>query len=153
MPDEIYCPMNKFILIVIVLIVCTAIFLFFNYSSRSTDRTQMSQGISGTLQIIRSGWSEKQPSAEVTSQTPEKDKKIILAGMSTTDNYTLTIVDSTEEEVHLVVDGLSLQQGEANGINLKGCTPQNFTLKRGEQATLDTCTMDAGIEWTITYVK
>jgi len=147
----------KALLVILILLIV----LFFIFLEK--ENTTVPQSIPGTLQIIKSpwtGWNEKQPMDEVTNEIPEKAKNIVLTGLTFTENHTLTVLDVNTEEVHLEADRLLLKQGEAikvEGINLMECKnidfSIDFTIQRGEKVELNTCSMDAGVTWTITYVK
>lgn len=66
----------------------------------------------------------------------------------------LHISSFNDNEVSLWVTNLSVKEGEEVNdvhINLNACGMHSFTLKKGETAELNTCTMDGGTSWTIKY--
>lgn len=110
-----------------------------------------------TLTIVSSpwsGWSEKQPDDVKEIIDISENKVINLNNTLDNSDYLLTVNKYDRDKIDLTVDGLSLKQGEQldnKGIDLYGCGTHTFTLDRYETVELNTCTMDMGTTWKITY--
>lgn len=117
------------------------------------------------LLVIQSpwtGWSRKQPPDVKKVFDVSGAYKIDLDKMSTassrgedTINNSYLYIDSYDDkEITLSVNNLSVKQGaevDKIGINLNACGMHTFTLKKGETAKLNTCSMDVGTTWTVGY--
>jgi hypothetical protein len=117
------------------------------------DSTKKIQDEVGDLHIVESrwtGWSEKQPEDKITSIEPKKGEKVILNDV--VGKYDMTILDLSSQSIRLTVDGLYLSK-PGGGINLTGCDYQDFIINRGETVELNTCSMDEGVKWVISYLK
>lgn len=106
------------------------------------------------LLIIKSpwtGWSVKQPRDEKSVIDISKNSKVDLGGIEKSYLY---IESFDDQKIYLTVTNLSVKQGDELknvGINLNGCGMHTFTLKKGEMAELNTCSMDVGTTWTVKY--
>lgn len=107
-----------------------------------------------TLTIVESpwtGWSEIQPDDIRWVETINReDYEISLDG----GNYKLKVIEYNDEEIRLSVNDLALKQGETlqnTGSDLTGCKYHEFVMRLNEKVELDTCTLDAGINWEISY--
>ncbi len=132
--------------------------LEFGKEVKTLDNNQTKRVNSGNLKVVRlpwSGWDKEKSESKMINIKPESGKEIVLKGVGEKE-YTLKLVDVKQEEINLVVDGLSLKQGEdisKEGIDLGGCGAQDFIINKGETVELNTCSTDVGVKWQITFEK
>lgn len=107
---------------------------------------------SGMLQIektIWSGWDGGSTSKSNDEITLADNSEIVLEGLHADDTYAISIVQKSDDEITIAFTGLS---NIDDGIDFDGCS-QNHEIKieSGESITLQTCSLDVGVEWVITY--
>ena len=115
----------------------------------------------GTLTIVTipwSGWDKTQPAQTTDNyQITATSQKIMLNSDFMPMNTTLTVNKIDTDSIELstgILGNIGLKQGAGlttASINLNGCGPKTFTIRREETVELYTCTMDAGIKWELTY--
>jgi hypothetical protein len=120
------------------------------------DPISLNQRIIRVTKSTWNGWSESQPEDVVQDLLIDSNSESIqLYGLSSSEVYRLNIGNYDNEKISLNIDGLSLKQGEdlsKSGIDLNGCTSNSFEMKIDEKVELNTCSMDAGITWTLEYL-
>jgi hypothetical protein len=104
------------------------------------------------------GWSQNQPEDEVQDYYLDSEiilNEITLKGLSESETSVLKIKKYNGNSIDLNIDNLSLKQGadlSKNTINLNGCGVKDFTISLDETVELNTCSMDAGVTWTLEYL-
>lgn len=104
------------------------------------------------------GWSQNQPEDEVQDYYFDSEisiNEITLKGLSESETSVLKIIKHDGNSIDLSIDNLSLKQGadlSKNTINLNGCGVKDFAISLDETAELNTCSMDAGVTWTLEYL-
>jgi hypothetical protein len=120
------------------------------------DPLSLNQRIIRVTKSAWNGWSETQPEDVVQDLIIDSNSESIqLYGLSSSEVYKLNIGNYDNEKISLNIDGLSLKQGEnlnKSGIDLNSCTSNSFEMKIDEKVELNTCSVDAGITWTLEYL-
>lgn len=68
--------------------------------------------------------------------------------------HQLQILGPDGKGLRIAVEGLSVKRGkqlEAKTINLMGCYPRELVVDPGETIELNTCTLDAGTSYRLTF--
>jgi hypothetical protein len=111
------------------------------------------------LKVTRSpwtGWSRVQPEDDTQIYViGNGTKEIVLDGLTGEEKYNLSINSFNEKTINLETDNLTVEQGSqlgSNSIDLFDCAARSFSVDIGGKAKLSTCSMDAGVTWTIEYL-
>jgi hypothetical protein len=80
------------------------------------------------------------------------EKLPLIAGLGST--HQLQILGPDGKRLRIAVEDLSVKRGkqlEAKTINLMGCYPRELVVDPGETIELNTCSLDAGTTYRLTF--
>ena len=110
-----------------------------------------------TIRIERQGWSGGPTASDCTvlneieqRDVPEKLPLIVALGSI----HQVQILGTDGKGLRIAVEDLSVKRGEqlrAKTVNLMGCYPQELVIDPGETIELNTCTLDAGTRYRLTF--
>jgi hypothetical protein len=110
-----------------------------------------------TIRIERQGWSGGPTASDcmVINEIEQRDATgelpLIVALGGT---HQLQVLGPDGKGLRIAVEDLSVKRGEqlqAKTINLTGCYPQELIVDPGETIELNTCTLDAGTSYRLTF--
>jgi hypothetical protein len=110
-----------------------------------------------TIRIVRKDWSGGQTASEcmVTEENERRDATeslLLVDGIGRA--HQLRILGTAGRGLRIAVEDLSVKRGEqlqSKGIDLGGCRPQELVVDPGETIELNTCTLDAGTSYRLTF--
>lgn len=112
-----------------------------------------------TIRITKttwSGWTSAQATPVTQDILLDSNTEVIqLYGFSSSEMYRLSVKSFDDNLVSLSVEDLSLKQNtsiQQTGVNLTDCGAHDFEVNRGGKIELDTCTLDAGVTWSLEYL-
>ena len=110
-----------------------------------------------TIRIERKDWSGGPTAADcmVTELNERRDAtESVLLGDSIGRSHQLRILGAAGTGLRIAVEDLSVKRGEqlrSSGIDLMGCHPQELVVDPGETIELNTCTLDGGTTYRLTF--
>ena len=109
-----------------------------------------------TIRIERVNWSGGPTPADCfVSKTVDRldaTESLSLDGIGRT--HQIRILGAAGKGLRIAVEDLSVKRGEqlkVRGIDLMGCRPQELVVDPGETIELNTCTLDAGTTYRLTF--
>jgi hypothetical protein len=112
-----------------------------------------------TIRIERQDWSGGQTASEcrVSEEVERRDAtESLLLDDGIGSGHPLRILGAAGRGLRIAVEDLSVKRGEqlqSSGINLSGCHPQELVVDPGETIELNTCTLDAGTRYRLTFER
>jgi hypothetical protein len=110
-----------------------------------------------TIRIERQGWSGGPTPSDcvVINEVEQRDaieKLPLIVALGGT--HQIQILGPAGNGLRIAVEDLSVKRGkqlEAKTINLGGCYPQELVVDAGETIELNTCSLDAGTSYRLTF--
>ena len=110
-----------------------------------------------TIRIERVNWSGGPTPADCfVSKKVERldatENLLLPDGIGRT--HQIRILSAAGKGLRIAVEDLSVKRGEqlqSRGIDLTGCRPQELVVDPGETIELNTCTLDAGTTYRLTF--
>ena len=110
-----------------------------------------------TVRIECQGWSGGPTASDcmVINEIEHRnatERLSLIDGLGRT--HQLRILGPAGKGLRIAVEDLSVKRGEqlqAKTINLSGCYPQELVVDPGETIELNTCTLDAGTRYRLTF--
>ena len=108
-----------------------------------------------TIQIEHWSGGPTPSDSSVTKETERRDatESLVLIDMIGR-SHQLRILGPSGTGLRIAVEDLSVKRGkdlQSRTINLMGCYPQEFVVDPGETIELNTCTLDAGTTYRLTF--
>jgi len=108
-----------------------------------------------TIQIEHWSGGPTPSDSSVTKEIERRDatESLVLIDMIGR-SHQLRILGSSGTGLRIAVEDLSVKRGkdlQSRTINLMGCYPQEFVVDPGETIELNTCTLDAGTTYRLTF--
>lgn len=110
-----------------------------------------------TIRIERQNWSGG-PTASDCMVSNEIERRDATESLSLIDGigrtHQLRILGSDGRGLRIAVEDLSVKRGEqllSRTIDLTGCRPQELVVDPGETIVLNTCTLDGGTTYRLTF--
>jgi len=110
-----------------------------------------------TIRIERTNWSGG-PTAADSSVSKNFERLDATESLSLVDGmgrtHQIRILGTDGKGLRIAVEDLSVKRGaqlRIRGIDLTGCRPQELVVDPGETIELNTCTLDAGTGYRLTF--
>ncbi len=107
-------------------------------------------GVTGELRIVQqpwSGWTREQPQPVSWAEGVLPGKTVVLRDLS--GEVPLRVIDAHASAVTLLTPSGVTLDSTIHGTG--ACLPSLVTVQRGASVTFETCTLDGGVRWTVTY--
>lgn len=110
-----------------------------------------------TVRIERKDWSGGPTPSECSviegiERRDATESVLLIDGLGRI--HQLRILGPVGSGLRIAVEDLSVKRGpqlQSRGIDLTGCHPQEFAVDPGETIELNTCTLDAGTSYRLTF--
>jgi hypothetical protein len=111
-----------------------------------------------TIRVERQDWSGGPTPSDCQVSNKEIERLDATESLSLIDGigrtHQLRVIGTAGRGLRIVVEDLSVKRGErlqSKGIDLTGCRPQELVVDPGEVIELNTCTLDAGTTYRLTF--